>query len=59
MPRTRRYQVTVSLAIALLVVALWLILHPPLPFLATSDLYTHLSVARHLAEGDGFLCGVA
>ena len=59
MQRTRPYQMAVSLALVLLVVALWLILHPPLPFLATSDIYTHLSVARHLAEGDGFLCDVA
>jgi hypothetical protein len=58
MPRARLYQVAVPLAIVLLVVALWLILHPPPPFLATSDLYTHLSVARHLADGDGFLCDV-
>lgn len=43
---------------ALLFLALWLPLHRPQPYLPTSDLYTHLSVARHLTQGDGFLTDV-
>jgi hypothetical protein len=39
---------------AVLFLAFWLPLHPARPHLPTSDLYTHLSVARHLARGDGF-----
>ncbi len=33
--------------------------HPAEPLLPTADLYTHLSVARHLAAGDGFRTDVA
>ncbi len=43
---------------ALLLVAIWLIVYPPLPHLPTSDLFTHLSVARHLLQGDGFVSDV-
>jgi len=30
----------------------------PQPHLPTSDIYTHLSVARHLAQGDGFVTDI-
>ncbi len=43
---------------AVLFLTLWLPVHSPRPYLPTSDLYTHLSVARHLARGDGFLTDV-
>ncbi len=40
---------------ALLFMAVWIPTHPSRPLLPTDDLYTHLSVARHLARGEGFL----
>ena len=43
---------------ALLFLAIWIPTHPARPHLPTSDLYTHLSVARHLARGEGFLTDV-
>lgn len=48
-----------GLAVAVLVCAAWLALHPPRPLEATADLYTHLMVARHLARGDGFVTDIA
>ena len=33
----------------------WSLLHPPLPQLPNSDLFTHLSVAENLANGKGFV----
>jgi hypothetical protein len=42
-------------AIALAFAGLWPAVHPPLVHLPTSDLYGQLSVARHLARGEGFL----
>jgi hypothetical protein len=45
------------LSIALFALA-WPLLHPPLPHLTNSDLFTHLSVARHLAAGDGFVTDI-
>ena len=44
---------------ALLACVTWPLLHPARPLLPTDDLYTHLSVTRHLARGDGFLCDIA
>jgi hypothetical protein len=38
--------------------AIWIPTHPERPHLPTSDLYTHLSVARHLVQGEGFLTDV-
>jgi len=38
----------------LLFMAAWLPWHPARPVLPTADLYTHLSVARHLVRGEGF-----
>ncbi len=43
---------------ALLFLAVWIPTHPARPLLPTDDLYTHLSVARHLVQGDGFLTDV-
>lgn len=43
---------------AILFLAIWVPNHPARPHLPTSDLYTHLSVARHLAQGEGFLTDV-
>jgi len=40
-------------------VALWGVWHPPILQHPDSDLYEHLSVARHLAAGDGFLNDIA
>lgn len=48
-----------GLAAALLFVAVWLPLQPPRQHVPTSDLYTHLSVARHLLEGEGFVTDIA
>jgi len=39
---------------ALLFLAIWIPIHPARPLLPTDDLYTHLSVARHLVRGEGF-----
>ncbi len=47
-----------GLLAALLFVAIWWSLHPARPHLQTSDLYTHLSVSRHLLRGEGFLTDV-
>ncbi|HOX25828.1 MAG TPA: hypothetical protein PLL30_10335 [Candidatus Krumholzibacteria bacterium] len=35
--------------------AAWLAFHPTLPQLPTGDVYTSLSVARHLSRGEGFV----
>ncbi len=45
--------------VAVLFTAAWLALHPALPVPVNADLYTHLGVARHLVQGDGFLCDLA
>ncbi|MBU1675861.1 hypothetical protein KKA85_08790, partial [bacterium] len=42
-------------AAALALTFTWLAAREPLPHHAASDLYTHLSVARHLIQGDGFV----
>jgi hypothetical protein len=42
-------------AITLVFLAAWLLWQSPPAHLPTSDLFTHLCVARHLADGDGFL----
>jgi hypothetical protein len=39
---------------ALLFLAAWVPTHPVRPVMPTDDLYTHLSVARHLARSEGF-----
>jgi len=56
----RRWPVCIAGGIlaAVLFLAIWIPVHPARPHLPTSDLYTHLSVARHLAQGDGFLTDV-
>jgi hypothetical protein len=43
-----------TVLVAILFALLWPRLHPPLPHPAGSDLYGHLTVARHLARGEGF-----
>ena len=48
-----------GLLAALLFAAVWVPTHRPRPILATSDLYTHLSVARHIARGEGFRTDIA
>jgi len=45
------------LTVALFALA-WPLFHPPLPHLTNSDLFTHLSVARHLAAGEGFVTDI-
>lgn len=55
----RRAAAIAGLGVALALGLAWPQLHPARPLLPTDDLYTHLSVARHLARGDGFLCDVA
>ena len=57
--RSWRTSLTGGLLAALLFLAAWLPTHPARPHLATSDLFTHLTVARHLVRGDGFLTDVA
>ena len=44
---------------ALLFLAAWLPTHPARPPLPTDDLYTNLSVARHLVRGEGFQTDVS
>jgi len=44
-----------TLVLALLFGAAWLAVHPPLPQLPTGDVYTSLSVARHLWRGEGLV----
>lgn len=44
-----------ALAIGLLFAGAWLAVHPPLPQLPTGDVFTSLSVARHLSRGDGLV----
>lgn len=39
--------------------AVWLPLHPAQPPQPTADVYTHLTVARHLTRGDGFQTDIA
>lgn len=59
MPPPRRFAPPlVGLPIALLAVAAWSFLHEAPPLLQTGDLFTHLSVARHLLRGDGFLTDI-
>lgn len=47
-----------GLLAAILFASSWSVLHPAQPLSPTDDLYTHLSVARHLVRGDGFLTDV-
>jgi hypothetical protein len=56
----RRWPICIASGIlaASLFLVVWIPFHPSRPHLPTSDLYTHLSVARHLARGDGFLTDV-
>ena len=56
----RRWPICIASGIlaASLFLVVWIPFHPARPHLPTSDLYTHLSVARHLALGDGFLTDV-
>ncbi len=44
--------------IALLFTAVWYQFYPAIPHMDTSDLFTHLSVARHLLQGDGFVTDI-
>ncbi len=44
---------------ALVFAALWWTSHPPRPQHPTGDLYSHLSVARHLVRGEGFRTDMA
>ena len=47
-----------GLLAALLFVSLWWAVHPARPQPQTGDLFTHLSVARHLLRGDGFVTDI-
>ncbi len=40
---------------AILLAVAWLAIHGPVHHHAGSDLYTHLAIARHLLQGDGFV----
>lgn len=55
----RRLTLAAGLAAALVVAVGWPATQAPMPLLPTDDLYEHLTVTRHLARGDGFLCDVA
>ncbi len=57
--RPRRRAVSGGLAVAVLVCAGLLVSAGPRPLEPTSDLYTHLSVARHLVRGEGFRTDIA
>lgn len=48
-----------GLLATLIFMAWWLPIHPAEPILPTADLYTHLSVARHLSSGQGFKTDIA
>jgi len=52
--QTRRARWGSAVVATLLFMAAWLPWHPARPLLPTADLYTHLSVARHLVRGEGF-----
>ena len=53
-----RFSLAVGILAAVVFLAAWLPTQEPRPHLPTSDLYTHLTVTRHLARGDGFLTDV-
>lgn len=42
------------LLIGILFLVVWMAIYPTPPHMPTSDLFTHLSVTRHLVEGQGF-----
>jgi hypothetical protein len=48
-----------GLLAALVLLAVWVPTHRATPPLPTADLYTHLSVARHLDRGEGFRTDIA
>lgn len=54
-----RSRFLIGLAAAVLFLAIWTPLHPARPQGPQSDLYTHLSVARHLCRGEGFRSDLA
>lgn len=51
---SQRRHILGGLIVALVFISAWSALHPARPGLSTDDLYTHLSVARHLTRGEGF-----
>jgi hypothetical protein len=55
----RRSSVLIGLLVALIFLAVWTPQHPALTQPPTGDVYTHLSVARHLCRGDGFVTDIA
>ena len=55
----RRRPSLVSLTATLAALAIWVGWHPAVLQHPDSDLYDHLSVARHLVAGDGFLNDIA
>ena len=57
--RPGKHSVLGGLLAALIFLAVWVPWHPARPHLPTSDLYTHLSVARHLCRGEGFVTDMA
>jgi hypothetical protein len=48
-----------ALAAILAATLWWPAVHGPRPLMPTDDLYTNLTVTRHLARGEGFRCDVA
>jgi hypothetical protein len=48
-----------ALAAVLAATLWWPAVHGPRPLMPTDDLYTNLTVTRHLARGEGFRCDVA
>jgi hypothetical protein len=57
-PRSHFYRFGGGLLAALILVSIWWSVHPVRPHLQTSDLFTHLSVARHLLRGEGFVTDI-
>ena len=49
-----RRAATLATAGLLVFLAAWLLRHPALPHVPTSDLYDHLCVTRNLVQGEGF-----
>lgn len=58
-PREKLISLGGGLLAALLFITIWSSLNPARPHLQTSDIFTHLSVARHLVRGEGFVTDVA
>ena len=48
-----------GLSAAVVFLAIWLPFHPARPVQPTADVFTHLTVARHVVRGEGFRSDIA